>query len=96
MARRNRYDDDEPFVNEELMSSIDWVCEDSILHDDTFKIDDRKTEEAMHLSELYRITCNMDKKELAVVAATAMEKYPYMILQIVAEYVERLKEGNRR
>ena len=79
----------EPFVNQKMLDRSEWVMKDTILHDDTFKIHEKNEQEARHLSELYRVTENMTKKELAVVAGVACEKYPFMVMQIVAEYVMR-------
>ena len=80
------------FINTDLIERVDWIVdEDILLHDDTFKIHEKNKQEARHLSELYRVTENMTKKELAVVAGVACEKYPFMVMQIVAEYVMRHK-----
>ena len=83
------------FVNRELLDRIEWIVDDDILlHDDTFKIHDKNEQEARHLSELYRVADNMDKKELAVVAAVACDKHPFMVMQIVAEYLIRTKRND--
>lgn len=84
------------FINRDILERTAWIGGDTILHDDTFKIHDSEREEARHLSELYRLASGMDKRELAVVAAAAMEKHPFMVMQIVAEYVVRLKEGEHK
>lgn len=86
-------EDNEPFINQEICDRSEWITEDTILHDDTFKIHDKEEEEAKHLSELWRMTRAMDKRELAVCTMRAMEKYPFMVMQVVAEYVVRIKEG---
>lgn len=93
MGRR----DDEPYINEELNNRVDWIVDDVILHDDTFKTweHDLDKQEQMHLSELGRICQNFTKSDFAAVVITAMENYPFMVLQIVAEYVIRKKEGER-
>lgn len=95
MARRTIEDD--PFINEELTNRIDWVVDDVILHDDTWKKweHDIDQQERMHLSELGRRCENFTKSDFAAVVITAMENYPFMVLQIVAEYVVRLKEGEK-
>ena len=48
--------DDEPFVNSDLIDSINWVVDDTILRDETFKVweHDISKQEQMHLSELGR------------------------------------------
>lgn len=86
-------EDGEPFVNQEILDRSAWIMDDSILHDDTFKIHDSEEKEANHLSELWRLTRGMDKRELAICTIRAMEKYPFMVMQIVAEYTVRIKEG---
>jgi len=95
MARKR---EDEPFINEELNERIDWIVDDVLLHDETFKEweHDISKQERMHLSELGRICQNFSKTDFAAVVITAMENYPMMVLQIVAEYVQRLKEGEKQ
>jgi len=95
MARKR---EDEPFINEELNERIDWIVDDVLLHDETFKEweHDISKQERMHLSELGRICQNFSKTDFAAVVITAMENYPLMVLQIVAEYVQRLKEGEKQ
>ena len=87
--------EDEPFINEDLNARIDWIVDDVLLHDETFKEweHDITKQERMHLSELGRICQNFSKTDFAAVVITAMENYPMMVLQVVAEYVQRLKEG---
>ena len=94
MGRRN---EEEPFVNERLNERIGWIVDDSILHDDTFKTweHDIDEQERRHLSELGRVCQNFTKSDFAAVVITAMENYPFMVLQIVAEYVVRIKEGEK-
>lgn len=81
--------DDEPFINSDLIDRVDWVVDDSILHDDTWKEweHDIDKQEEMHLSELYRMLENFTQTDLAVATIVAMENYPFMVLQIVAEYI---------
>ena len=95
MARKR---EDEPFITEELNERIDWIVDDVLLHDETFKEweHDISKQERMHLSELGRICQNFSKTDFAAVVITAIENYPMMVLQIVAEYVQRLKEGEKR
>lgn len=83
----------EPFVNQDVVDRSEWIISDTILHDDTFKIHDKEEEEANHLSELWRLTRGMDKRELAICTMRAMERYPFMVMQVVAEYLVRIKEG---
>ena len=89
--------DDEPYINEEFNNRIEWVIDDTLLHDETFKTweHDIDHQEQMHLSELRRIVENFTKSDFAAVVITAMENYPYMVMQIAAEYIQHLKEGER-
>ena len=89
--------DDEPFINEDLIESINWIVDDTILHDETFKTweHDLTKQEQMHLSELGRICQNFTQSDFAAVVITAMENYPYMVMQIAAEYIQQLKEGEQ-
>jgi hypothetical protein len=89
--------EDEPFINEELNDRIGWVVDDVILHDDTWKEweHDIDRQEQMHLSELGRMRQNFTKTDFAAVVITAMENYPFMVLQIVAEYIVNMRKGNR-
>ena len=88
--------EDEPFINTDLIDRINWVVDDSILHDETWKEweHDIDKQEQMHLSELYRMLENFTKTDLAVATVVAMENFPFMVLQIVAEYIINL-EGKR-
>lgn len=90
--------EDEPFINEELNNRIDWIIDDVLLRDETFKEweHDIDKQERMHLSELGRICQNFSKSDFAAVVITAMENYPMMVMQIAAEYIQRLQEGERR
>lgn len=85
---------DEPYINEELLSDIDWVVDDVLLHDETFKTweHDLDKQEQMHLSELGRIFENFTKSDFACAVITAFRNYPFMVLQVVAEEITK-KEG---
>lgn len=89
--------EDEPFINEEFYDRVNWVVDDVILHDDTFKQweHDLTKQEQMHLSELGRICQNFTKTDFAAVCITAFENYPMMYMQIAAEGIQRLKEGEK-
>jgi hypothetical protein len=95
---RKTIKEDEPYVNEELNSRIEWVIDDVLLHDDSFKgwehnIDEQ---ERRHLSELGRVCQNFTKTDFAAVCITAFENYPLMYMQIAAEGIQRLKEGGQQ
>lgn len=99
MSKRN----DEAFINKEFVDRVDWVIDDTLLHDETFKTWEHTESEArkahereMDLSELRRIVENFTKSDFAAVVITAMDNYPYMVLQIVAEHIQHLEEGERR
>lgn len=91
---KNKYQD-EPFINDELNDRIGWVVDDVILHDETWKEweHDIDKQERMHLSELGRMCQNFTKSDFAAVVITAMENYPFMVLQIVAEYIVNVRKG---
>lgn len=88
---------DEPYINEELLSDIDWVVDDVLLHDETFKTweHDLDKQEKMHLSELGRIFENFTKSDFACAVITAFRNYPYMVLQVIAEEITN-KEGDKQ
>lgn len=90
--------EDEPYVNEELNSRIEWVIDDVLLHDDSFKEweHDIDEQERRHLSELGRVCQNFTKTDFAAVCITAFENYPLMYMQIAAEGIQRLKEGGQQ
>ena len=79
----------EPFIDKALLDRVNWIVDDTILRDDTWKKweHDIDKQEEMHLSELCRVIENFTKTDLAVATIVAMENYPFMVLQIVAEYL---------
>lgn len=85
-------------MNEELNSRIEWVIDDVLLHDDSFKEweHDIDEQERRHLSELGRVCQNFTKTDFAAVCITAFENYPLMYMQIAAEGIQRLKEGGQQ
>lgn len=95
---RKTIKEDEPYVNEELNSRIEWVIDDVLLHDDSFKEweHDIDEQERRHLSELGRVCQNFTKTDFAAVCITAFENYPLMYMQIAAEGIQRLKEGGQQ
>ena len=70
--------EDEPFINEEFNDRIEWVVDDVLLHDETFKTweHDIDKQERMHLSELGRVLENFTKSDLACAVITAFRNYP--------------------
>ena len=88
--------DTDAFVNEGLIERVDKIVDESCL-DETYKIDTVEEQEARHISELWRISENMDKRELATVCARAVREYPLMYLNVLGEFIiEVLKEGEKR
>lgn len=85
----------EPYIDEEFIGRVDRVIDDSLLRDESFKVWERdlSTEMKRDLSELRRIVENFTKADFAAVVITAMDNYPFMVLQIVAEHI--LKEGDK-
>lgn len=79
----------ESYINDEMLDRIDFINEDSILHDDTWKTWEKRLgdQEARELSDWCRILQGSSKSELAMATMVAMENYPFMVLQIVAEYI---------
>lgn len=92
-----RITEDKPFINEDFTNRIEWIVDDVLLHDDTFKEweHDIDHQERMHLSELGRMCQNFTKSDFAAVCITACENYPMMYMQIAAEYIQHLKEGEK-
>ena len=85
-----------PYINHELLDRVMRVREEKYLHDDSWKYWERNVEvqEARHLSELCRQMQNFTQDDLAVATIVAMENYPMMVLQIVAEYILDKENSN--
>lgn len=80
------------FINRPFVERVERVVDGSLLKDESWKYWkklDKKTLEDMNLSELERRFENFNKYDFAAAVLVAMENYPFMVLQIVAEYVER-------
>lgn len=88
--------DSDAFINNELVERVDAIVDESLL-DESYKIGSVDEQEERHISELWRISGNMDKHELATVCARAVRQFPLMYLHVLGEYIiEVLKEGERR
>lgn len=85
-------------MDEELNDRIDWIVDDVLLRDDSWKEweHDIDAQEKRHLSELGRICQNFTKTDFAAICIVAFENYPMMYMQIAAEGIQRLKEGEKR
>lgn len=90
--------DEEAFVNKEIIDRIDYIEEDSLLHDDSWKLGhDAEEQEVRHISELYRVADNMDKRELLTICSLAVRKHPFAYMQVLAEFiVEEMFDKNRK
>ena len=84
---------DEAFVDEELTNRIDWIIDDVLLHDDSWREweHDIDAQERRHLSELGRICQNFTKSDFAAICIVAFENYPMMYMQIAAEGIQQMK-----
>ena len=85
---------DEAFIDDELVDAVDWVVDDTLLHDETFKTweHDLTKERRRDLSELGRILGNFTKSDFACAVIVAFRNHPYMVLQVIAEEITN-KEG---
>lgn len=82
-------------MDEELNNRIDWVIDDVLLRDDSWKEweHDIDAQEKRHLSELGRICQNFTKTDFAAICIVAFENYPMMYMQIAAEGIQNMKGG---
>ena len=89
--------ENEAFIDEEFNDRIEWIVDDVLLRDESFKEweHDIDKQERMHLSELGRMCQNFTKSDFAAVCIVAFENYPMMYMQIAAEGIQRLKEGEK-
>ena len=84
---------DEAFVDEELNDRIDWIIDDVLLRDDSWKEweHDIDAQERRHLSELGRICQNFTKSDFAAICIVAFQNFPMMYMQIAAEGIQQMK-----
>ena len=89
MAKLN----DEAFVDEELNNRIDWIIDDVLLRDDSWKEweHDIDAQERRHLSELGRICQNFTQSDFAAICIVAFQNYPMMYMQIASEGIQQMK-----
>ena len=80
-------------MDEELNDRIDWVIDDVLLRDDSWKAweHDIDAQEKRHLSELGRICQNFTKTDFAAICIVAFENYPMMYMQIAEEGIQNMK-----
>ena len=84
---------DEPYINEDLIARLDFVEEENMLRQEGYDVMEER-----HLSELYRIADNYDKKELLAICMMTVRKYPFAYLQVLAEWIldELISKKRRR
>ena len=84
--------DSDAYINKQALEVIDHIVEDSYL-DGTYKIGNASEQEERHISELWRMSDNMDKRELAAICARTVRKHPMIYLHVLAEYIFELLKG---
>ena len=82
----------EPDINQAVVDRANHINEDTLLHDE----DVTEFFEENHLSELDRLTENMDKREMITVCCVAIRKYPLAYIQVIAEYIMELTRKGRK
>ena len=82
----------EPDINQAVVDRANHINEDTLLHDE----DVTEFFEENHLSELDRLTENMDKREMITVCCAAIRKYPLAYIQVIAEYIMELTRKGRK
>jgi len=85
------------YINEEFCDRVDRVVDGDLLRDDSWKFWERFDNdqlERMNLSELERRFGNFSKYDFAAAVLVATENYPFMVMQILAEYIERKGKKN--
>ena len=75
--------DSDAYINKQALEVIDHIVEDSYLGG-TYKIGNASEQEERHISELWRMSDNMDKRELAAICARTVRKYP-MIYYVLSD-----------
>lgn len=90
----------EPYINDRVIERTDYINADTLLHEEgTEEVSEAVKEffERNHLSELDRLTINMDKREMITVYCVAIRKYPLAYLQVIAEYIiELTRKGSKK
>lgn len=80
------------YINEDVVNAVDHIVDDEFL-DDSYTIGTVDEQEERHISELWRISDNMDKTELAAICGRTIRKYPMIYLHVLAEYIFELLKG---
>lgn len=84
----------EPFVNTDLINKIRRIREKTFDETD-INYDETNREEERHLSELYRVACNYDERELAICVVAALEKNADIVYKTLSEDRTSLKKGRK-
>ena len=84
------------YINKDVVNAVERIVDDEFL-DDSYIIGDVDEQEERHISELWRISDNMDKTELATICGRTIRKYPMIYLHVLAEYIKELaKKGKKQ
>lgn len=75
--------DEKPIVKRQTIDRTDLIDSDTILRDEATK----EYFEECHLSELDERIGNLDKREMITVLCVAVRKYPFVYLQVLAEWI---------
>lgn len=79
---------DDVYIDKDLINTVDYIEEDTLLHDDSWKWSATE-EDALHLTKLRDMADNFDKREILTICSFAVRKYPMNYLQVLAEYISK-------
>lgn len=84
------------FINEALIETVDFIDNELLLNGEWEYQRNHGTNEKRHISELDRIADAMEKRDFITICHKAVRKYPFMYMQVLAEYVIELIKTQRR
>lgn len=84
--------DTDAFINAEVWDATNEIIDGDFL-DSSYKIGDATEQEKMIVSKLWRMSDAMEKRDLAVICARTVRKYPMIYLHVLAEYIFELLKG---
>lgn len=87
---------DEAFINEALIETVDFIDSDALLNGEWEYERNHSTNEKRLISQLDRIADAMEKRDFITICHKAVRKYPFMYMQVLAEYVIELLKNKRR
>lgn len=87
---------DDAFINEALIERVDFIDNELLLNGEWEYQRNHGTNEKRLESELDRIADAMEKRDYIVICQKAVRKYPFMFMQVLAEYVIELLSNQRR